>query len=183
MNMIPHDDLPPALRARLASLKGGVSAIEPPPALEAALIARLFATAQAARRPGPAIAARPAPAPAERWAPWIAWPVSMAAAIGLCSWLVLKHPAIAPEPADSRTASGATQSVEAATPFLALASLDDFPVGMRSEVVAAALPRATLAEFGLPVSPMRAAEPILAEFLVGPDGGVLAVRFVGDAGL
>ena len=49
---------------------------------------------------------------------------------------------------------------------------------MRSEVVSATLPRATLAEFGLPVSPMRAAEPINAEFLVGPNGGVLAVRFV-----
>ncbi len=80
-----------------------------------------------------------------------------------------------PQPPDSQPAG------EAATPFLALASFDDFPAGLRSEVVTATLPRATLAAFGLPVSPMRAAEPIAAEFLVGPNGGVLAIRFVDDS--
>jgi hypothetical protein len=57
----------------------------------------------------------------------------------------------------------------------------DIPAGMKSEVVTATLPRATLAEFGLPVSPIRAAEPIDAQFLIGPNGGVLAVRFVDNS--
>ena len=82
----------------------------------------------------------------------------------------------------------ATPSYEAAadgtamTPFLALTSLDNIPAGTRSEIVSATVPRSTLAEFGLPVSPMRAADPIDAEFLVGANGGVLAVRFVESAG-
>ena len=189
MNMIHEDDLPPALRARMASLNAAVSTLQPPPALETALRARLFSAAPAAERLAPVAVARPArraPTLAERWAAWCAWPVSVAAAMGLCSWMVLTNPAVAPDRTEMQAAAGADSvgppSAETATPFLALAAFDDFPAGMRSEVVAATLPRATLAGFGLPVSPMRAAEPIEAEFLVGPNGSVLAVRFVDDGG-
>ena len=45
-------------------------------------------------------------------------------------------------------------------------------------VMPARMPRMALAQFGLPVNPARAAEPIDAELLVRPDGAVLAVRFV-----
>jgi hypothetical protein len=96
------------------------------------------------------------------------------------SWIVYSHPAVAPAPAGRAPASDTYERVDsgvAATPFLALTSLDEIPSG-DSEVVAATLPRATLAEFGLPVSPMLAGEPIGAEFLVSPNGSVLAVRFV-----
>ena len=187
MNMIPEDDLPPALRARMARLSAAVATLQPPPALEAALRARLFAAGPQVARPAPAAVMRPArrePSLTERWAAWCAWPVSVAAAMGLCSWMVLTNPAVAPDRTDPEAAagSGGLPSGETATPFLALAAFDDFPAGMRSEVVATTLPRSTLAEFGLPVSPMRAAEPIDAEFLVGPNGSVLAVRFVDDAG-
>jgi hypothetical protein len=189
MNMIPEDDLPPALRARMASLSAAVSTLQPPPALEAALHARMFAADAHAARPAPAAAMRPArrqPSLTERWAAWCAWPVSVAAAMGLCSWMVLTNPAVAPERTEAHAAAGAGSAGRpaggTATPFLALAAFEDFPAGVRSEVVAATLPRATLAEFGLPVSPMRAAELIDAEFLVGPNGSVLAVRFVDDAG-
>lgn len=189
MNMIPEDDLPPALRARMARLSAAVATLQPPPALEAALRARLFAAGPQVARPAPAAVMRPArrePSLTERWAAWCAWPVSVAAAMGLCSWMVLTNPAVAPDRADLQATAGVGStglpSGETATPFLALAAFDDFPAGMRSEVVAATLPRATLVEFGLPVSPMRAAEPIDAEFLVGPNGSVLAVRFVDDAG-
>jgi hypothetical protein len=130
-----------------------------------------------------AVAMRP-PTLLQRWAAWIAWPVSVTAATGLVSWMVYTNPAVAPEPAlpaaltsYETPANGAL----AATPFLALTSLDVISASGRNEVVSATLPRATLAEFGLPVSPMRAAEPIDAEFLVGPNGGVLAVRFVESA--
>ena len=189
MNMIPEDDLPPALRARMANLSAAVATLQPPPALEATLRARLFAADPPAARPAAAPVMRQvrrAPALTERWAAWCAWPVSGAAAMGLCSWMVLTNPPVAPDRTELQAAAGAGSaglpSAETATPFLALAAFDDFPAGMRSEVVAATLPRATLAGFGLPVSPMRAAEPIEAEFLVGPNGSVLAVRFVDDGG-
>jgi len=190
MNMIPEDDLQAMLRVRLASLGAAVSTLQPPESIEDALRAQLFrAAAHADPLPAPA-GARPArrkSTPGERWAAWFAWPVSVAAAMGLCSWMVLTDPGIAPDRLSMQLAGDAAPAQSpagaAATPFLALAPLADFPAGQRSEVVTATLPRATLAEFGLPVSPMRAAEPIGAEFLVGPHGNVLAVRFVGDAGL
>jgi len=192
MNMIPEDDLPPLLRERLAGVRQAGAALSPPPAIEAALRAQLFANAPAAARPAPAAPARTPlssraqpPSLFERCAAWLAWPVSVAAVTALCSWMVFNHPALAPESPDAAllAAAGAGDVApgQTATPFLALAALDDIPAGARGEIVTATLPRATLAEFGLPVSPMRAAEPINAEFLVGPNGGVYAVRFV-DAG-
>ncbi len=202
MNMIPDDTTPPELEARLRRLRETVATMQPPPALEAELTARVFPTA-AAVTAGRAlatttvstgIAARPigeAPKPVrrtptlvERWAAWIAWPVSVTATAGLVSWMVYTNPAVAPEQ-DYLAAVAAAQAAAAqrqtATPFLALAALDNIPSNLRGEVVSTTLPRATLAEFGLPVSPMRAAEPINAEFLVGANGGVLAVRFVDAA--
>jgi hypothetical protein len=96
--------------------------------------------------------------------------------------MVFTNPAVVPGRMDTPLAAMGRQPGETATPFLALAAFDDIPAGTRSELVSAQLPRATLAEFGLPVSPLRAAESIQAEFLVGADGGVLAVRFVDDSG-
>jgi hypothetical protein len=109
--------------------------------------------------------------------------VSVSAATGLVSWMVYTNPAVAPEPLLPALTSYETSpdAALAATPFLALTSLDAISASGRNEVISATLPRATLAEFGLPVSPLRAAEPIDAEFLVGPNGGVLAVRFVESA--
>jgi hypothetical protein len=210
MNMIPDDTTPPELSARLLRLREAAAVLQPPPALESQLSARLFATASdassthAPREAADVVAASVSAAakvPAkperrtasrlERWAAWIAWPVSVTATAGLVSWMVYTNPAIAPD-ADIAAASAARARAvahgdaaagrDAATPFLALGSLDDIPAGgLRGELVSATLPRATLAEFGLPVSPMRAAEPINAEFLVGANGGVLAVRFVDGA--
>jgi hypothetical protein len=183
MNMFLEDPMPSGLRARLTRLSETAATIQPPASVEAQLVARLFDSAANAV-PAHAVAAsskatRRTPTWIERWGAWLAWPVSVTAAAGLVSWMVYTNPAIAPEQIEPATpsyevAGGAT----AATPFMALTSLDNIPPGSQSEVVSATLPRATLAEFGLPVSPMRAAEPIQAEFLVGANGGVLAVRFV-----
>ena len=181
-----HDECPPVLRDRLAALRVASTAIAPPARLEDALRARLASAphgvALANARPDPAWRAH-ASSWTARWANWIAWPVSVTAAAGLLSWMVYSNPPIAPE---SMVGEGAANSVEdsrVATPFLALAPFGDIDPVMRGEVVRTTVPRATLAEFGLPVSPMRAAEPIDADFLVGSDGGILAVRFVDAAGL
>jgi hypothetical protein len=45
-------------------------------------------------------------------------------------------------------------------------------------VVAAELPRAALAYYGLPIDPARADQPARAELLMSARGAVLAVRFV-----
>ena len=181
MNMIPDDTTPPELMAKLHRLRDAVAAMQPPPALEADLTARLFPSATGATS-APVTVPKPVrrpPTSLERWAAWIAWPVAVTATAGLVSWTVYTNPAVSPQ--QEYLASIAARSAaerKPATPFLALASFDSIPSDLRGEVVSATLPRATLAEFGLPVSPMHAAEPINAEFLVGANGGVLAVRFV-----
>ena len=186
MNM-NDDTTSPDVNARLLRLREATRSLQPPEDVEAQLHARLFPGAAAAPIAGAtraprAVAQRP-PTPLQRWAAWIAWPVSVTAATGLVSWMVYTNPAVAPEPAMPALTSNETPADDAlaATPFLALTSLDAISASGRNEVVSATLPRATLAEFGLPVSPMRAAEPIDAEVLVGPNGGVLAVRFVESA--
>ena len=196
--VLNDDDAPtPALAGRIARLRERVATIEPPATIEAQLRARVFGaaavtpvtpitpmtpvTAQRSAARGASAAQTPRRW-GERWAAALAGPVCVTAAAGLVSWIVYTHPAIAPEPVErmqpTATTSLGTHDAMAATPFIALTSLDEIPAGARNEVVAATLPRTTLAEFGLPVSPMRAAEPIHAEFLVGANGGVLAVRFV-----
>lgn len=62
------------------------------------------------------------------------------------------------------------------TPFLALVASD----AMAAEpavIVSSQVTAATLSEYGLPVDPARADEPVRAEFLLSPTGLVLAVRF------
>lgn len=192
MNMIDDDTTSPDLHARLLRLREAAATLQPPAHVEAQLQARLFpqpATAAAPVVPPTIQPARIAPRTVstrlQRWAAWIAWPVSVTAATGLVSWMVYTNPAVAPErlgPAlTSYEPAAADMAGLAATPFLALTSFDAISASGRSEVISATLPRATLAEFGLPVSPLRAAEPIDAEFLVGANGGVLAVRFVEGA--
>ena len=186
MNM-NDDTTSPDVHARLMRLREATRTLQPPDDVAARLHARLFPDAAGSpvvrtRAASPASARRPTPL-LQRWAAWIAWPVSVTAATGLVSWMVYTNPAVAPEPIVPALTSyeSSADAGPAATPFLALTSLDAISASGRNELVSATLPRATLAEFGLPVSPMRAAEPIDAEFLVGPNGGVLAVRFVETA--
>lgn len=64
----------------------------------------------------------------------------------------------------------------ARTPFLALVASE----AMAAEpavIVSSQVAAATLSEYGLPVDPARADEPVRAEFLLSPTGLVLAVRF------
>lgn len=68
------------------------------------------------------------------------------------------------------------RAAEVRTPFLALVASD----AMAAEpavIVSSQVAAATLSEYGLPVDPARADEPIRAEFLLSPTGLVLAVRF------
>ena len=186
MNM-NDDTTSPDVNARLLRLREAARTLQPPAYVEARLHARLFPGSAAAPAGGataaPGAAAKPPLPRLQRWAAGFAGPVSVTAATGLVSWMVYTNPAVAPEPIVPALASYElpADSALAATPFLALTSLDAISANGRNEVVSAVLPRATLAEFGLPVSPLRAAEPIDAEFLVGPNGGVLAVRFVESA--
>ena len=94
---------------------------------------------------------------------------TLAATIGVVSWMVRTQQAI-PQPLQAAEAD--------AVPFLALKPLERIALEPSATVVEAEFPRALLADWGLPVAPDRAGEPVRAELLYSPDGEALAVRLI-----
>jgi len=87
-------------------------------------------------------------------------PLALAATVAVVSWMV-RAPHTVPRPAQEPPAV-----VEAdAGPFLALRPLERIALEPGSTVVTTEFPRALLADWGLPVSPDRAGEPVRAEML------------------
>lgn len=153
-------DIPNPLDNRLAQLRGELRTLRAPAEIEQALAARFrrehAAGTQSAR-------------PRLWWMP----PLALAATIALVSWMVR----VPMEPLPSRVA-GAAMPGDDPGPFLALKPLERIALEPGTTLVATEFPRALLADWGLPVSPDRASEPVRAEMLYSPDGEALAVRLI-----
>jgi hypothetical protein len=103
---------------------------------------------------------------------WWMPPLALAATIGIVSWTV--RAPIAPPVATAAVASEADPG-----PFLALKPLERIALEPGTTIVRTAeFPRALLADWGLPVTPERASEPVRAEMLYSADGEPLAVRLL-----
>jgi hypothetical protein len=151
------------LDRKLAALKSEISSLTPPPAVDRAVGAAIARAERAA-----ATRAR------FRWGPvreyWLAGSIAAAAALLLFVWTLRAPPG---EPQDElKTATAA------ATEFIPVVPVEDIARTSGAYVVSTQMPRTMLADFGLPVSPTRAAEPVASELLVRGDGTVLAVRFL-----
>jgi hypothetical protein len=146
-----HDTV---LDTRLAELHGQLQAVTAPPVLERELVARF--RRDHARRTRPSL--------------WWMPPLALAATIALVSWMV--RAPLDPMPAR------AAPAVDDAGPFLALRPLERIALEPGTTIVTTEFPRALLADWGLPVAPDRADEPVRAEMLYSPDGEALAVRLV-----
>jgi hypothetical protein len=137
--------------SRLATLRAGLETVHAPAGLEASLAASFRRT----HRKRPAL--------------WWMPPLALAATIGVVSWMV-------------RMQQAAPQAVPAAEadpgPFLALKPLERIALEPGARVVETEFPRALLADWGLPVAPDRAGEPVRAELLYSPEGEALAVRLI-----
>ena len=138
--------------SRLAELRSALQSVKPPDALGDALAARFRSQ-------------HPAQRPRLWWMP----PLALAATLALATWMVRgpHSPAAAPE-----------AIVADAGPFLALKPLERIALEPSTRVVTTEFPRALLADWGLPVAPDRAGEPVRAEMLYSADGEALAVRLV-----
>src|SRR5437763_16845026 len=144
-----------SLDPRLAELRGAMQALKAPAALDDALAAR-FRRQHAMRRP---------------WRWWMP-PLALAATVALVTWMLrgpMPRPVV-PEALPARAAD--------AGPFLALKPLERIALEPGTRVVTTEFPRALLADWGLPVAPDRAAEPVRAETLYSADGEALAIRLV-----
>ena len=146
------------LDLKLDDLKAELATISAPDALEANLAARFRKTRPAAARP-------------RLW--WMP-PLALAAAIAMVSWMIR-----GPVPEGEGLVSLAPAMSDAdAGPFLALRPLERIALEPGTTVVTTEFPRALLADWGLPVSPDRAGEPVRAEMLYSRDGEPLAVRLL-----
>jgi hypothetical protein len=142
------------LDLKLDELKRELGSVGAPDALENALVARFNA-------------ARPSARPRLWWMP----PLALAATIAMVSWVIR-----APLPEVALPAVAAPEAD--AGPFLALRPLERIALEPGTTMVTTEFPRALLADWGLPVSPDRAGEPVRAEMLYSADGEPIAVRLL-----
>lgn len=147
-----------ALDSRLRGLRFAMQGIAAPAALEAPLLAKFRRSTLPAR-------------PSLWWVP----PLALAATIALVSWMI-RAPLPSLDAAVQAQALTTNPSDDA--PFLALRPLERIALEPGTTVVTTEFPRALLADWGLPVSPDRAGEPVRAEMLYSADGEALAVRLI-----
>ncbi|MBC8023045.1 MAG: hypothetical protein H7Y14_07995 [Burkholderiales bacterium] len=149
------------LDLKLDELRRELTDMHAPDAMEATLRERF-------RKTQPVAAARP-----RLW--WMP-PLALAATIAITSWMI-RGPM--PDSQSLVALAPATTTIEGDPgPFLALQPLDRIAHATGTRVVATEFPRALLADWGLPVSPDRAGEPVRAEMLYSADGEPLAVRLL-----
>jgi hypothetical protein len=146
------------LDARLAELRRTLRSVSAPAALEGALAAN-FRRRNGSKRPN-------------LW--WLP-PLALVATIALVSWMI-RGP-VPPMKASIQAAQAQANPADD-TPFLALRPLERIALEPGTTVVTTEFPRALLADWGLPVAPDRAGEPVRAELLYSPDGEALAVRLI-----
>jgi len=147
------------LDLKLDELKRGLAEVEPPAEMES-LLALHFRDTRDARTQRPRL--------------WWMPPLALAATVAIVSW-VARAPVHAP--AAEERAAAITEAD--AGPFLALKPLERIALEPgRTIVRTTEFPRALLADWGLPVPPERAAEPVRAELLTTVDGEPLAVRLL-----
>ena len=143
------------LDLKLDELKRQLATLEAPDSIERSLRARFRES-------------RPASRPRLWWIP----PLALAATIAMVSWMVR-----GPIPEQSMAATAGVVEADPG-PFLALKPLERIALEPGTTMVTTEFPRALLADWGLPVSPDRAGEPVRAEMLYSRDGEPLAVRLL-----
>ena len=152
----------PRLDAQLARLRESLADAAPPPSVDHAVATAVGKAQRSHRRKSP-----------RRFEAWLAWPLGLAASIVVLSFVVRSVPqALSEADAVAEPVAGASASFMPVVPIAELERTGD------TLVVPTRMSRLSLAQFGLPINPARAADAIDAELLVRPDGAVLAVRFI-----
>jgi len=141
------------LDLKLDDLRRELATVEAPVSMEETLVARFRARQR----------------PRLWWMP----PLALAATIAIASWIVR-----GPVADNQGLVSLAPTTIDSDPPFLALRPLANIAKEKGAHVVSTEFPRAQLADWGLPVSPERAGEPVRAEMLYSASGEPLAVRLL-----
>ena len=150
------------------SARAAYRGCEPPPELEASLLARF---GQLRRQQSP-VAARPAqPAHTSWWHRAFAFTrvhPAYAGAATLCAISFLMLPL---------WIFGSSATRETTTPFMLVAEPSGNQINV-AQLVRVSVSREAMLDFGIPVPPQKLDESVRAEMLLGQRGELLAVRFV-----
>lgn len=99
---------------------------------------------------------------------------ALALSLGFAAWMTFA-PLIGQAP---RMNTPVTQADAGDAPFIALQPMERIALERDATVVTTTFPRALLANYGLPVSPERAGEPVRADMLLSSGGQPLALRII-----
>ncbi|HTS23883.1 MAG TPA: hypothetical protein VMN79_18995 [Casimicrobiaceae bacterium] len=158
------------LDRRLAALKAELAGLRPPVSVDRALAAAIARAERRTSAPARVLARRLFKL-SDRWLPA---GLALAASLPIIVWTLRAPPTQPTRPLPERPLAASP----AATEFIPVVPVADIARTRGAYVVSTQMPRTMLADFGLPVNPARAAEPVDSELLVRADGTVLAVRFL-----
>ena len=109
---------------------------------------------------------------------WFAPGVAIAASVGMASWMMLSPLSQAGNETGVDTVAAQAYASEASNPFIALQSLERIALEPTPRLIAANVPRTSLAAYGVPINPETAGQSVRTEMLVAADGLPLAMRFL-----
>ena len=109
---------------------------------------------------------------------WLAPCFAVAASVVMASWMMLSPLSQPVEDAGAASKSAVADAGEAASPFIALQSLERIALEPSPRLIAANVPRSSLAAYGVPINPETAGQSVRTEMLVAANGQPLAMRFL-----
>ena len=109
---------------------------------------------------------------------WFAPGFAVAASVVMASWLMLSPLSQAVDDVGLASMSALANTGDAASPFIALQSLERITLEPSPRLIAANVPRTSLAAYGVPINPETAGQSVRTEMLVAANGQLLAMRFL-----
>ena len=114
-----------------------------------------------------------------RWlGQWFAPGVAIGTSVAMASWMMLFPLSQAIEDVGPDSVAALAYTTDAANPFIALQSLERIAEKPTPRLIAANVPRTSLAAYGVPINPEIAGQSVRTEMLVAANGQPLAMRFV-----
>ena len=109
---------------------------------------------------------------------WFAPGAAIAASVAMASWMMLSPLSQVGSEAELDATFAVSYTSDAANPFIALQSLERIALEPTPRLIAANVPRTSLAAYGVPINPEVAGQSIRTEMLVAANGQPLAMRFL-----
>ena len=109
---------------------------------------------------------------------WFAPGAAIAASVVMASWMMLSPLSQVGNEAELDATAAAVYASDTGNPFIALQSLERIALEPTPRLIAAFVPRTSLAAYGVPINPEMAGQSIRTEMLVAANGQPLAMRFL-----